>query len=172
MKKDYLVVLMISLVIFGGGYLIHLKSTNGLTSNVKEEVINNEFASNEVNKNVHFTYDNTKQLKTTNYTLQQVYDSIAEKKGQVEIQIPQELNDIYQNFYDYFEGSNLFYNVYGESYDYDEYMFIHTYSKLKNNSEMFGLYLINYTKCLIFSNVSNNERVEMTKQYCSEEPHE
>lgn len=172
MKKDYLVVLMICTIIFGGGYIVHLKSTNGLSTNFKEEVINNEFAPTETNDNDTFVYDETKRLKESSYSLQQVYDSIAAKKGQIEIQIPAELNDIYQNFYDYFDGSNLFYNVYGESYNYDEYMFVHSYSKLRNNSEMFGLYLINYTKCQIFSNVDNNSRTQMTKQYCENEPKE
>lgn len=170
MKKDFFIVLLICLVVFGSGYLIHVKSSNSLKKDVKEEVIDNKFTDDEANVSEHFTYDNNKQLKETSYSLEQVYESIKSKKGQTEISIEPQLNDIYQNFYDYFDGNNLFYNVFGESYNFDEYMFVHNYSRLKNNKDIFGMYLINYTKCQVFSNLTNDSREEDTLKYCENEP--
>ena len=60
---------MICTIIFGGGYIVHLKSTNGLSTNFKEEVINNEFAPTETNDNDTFVYDETKRLKESSYKL-------------------------------------------------------------------------------------------------------
>ena len=118
---------------------------------------------------VIFTPNPSQELKETNYSLDEVYQSIVDRKDEVTGSIEPELNDIYQNFYNYFPSTEVFKNSLGEEYNYDEYMFAINYNIVRTNKNLFGLYMATYSKCEVFSTVDNHSRDDKLSSYCTEE---
>ena len=118
---------------------------------------------------VIFTPNPNKELKETKYTIEQVYTAVSNSYYYGSGVIEPEMNDVLQNFYDYYPSNEVFKNALGEEYDYDEYMFAINYSIVRTNKNLFGIYLASYSKCDVFSSVNNHSRDDKLSSYCTEE---
>ena len=172
--QDFIAVLFICCVIAVTGFVIYNSGTTVSYSKTEEKsgVVDEEAAILDIEEEeventdtVVFTPDTNKALKPTQYSLDMVYESIRNQNGAT-VSIDSELNDIYQHFYDYFDANQSFINVLGEKYTYDEYMFVTSYSLVRNNTNMFGMYLITYSKCDVFSSLENHSRDDKLSTYC------
>lgn len=170
---DFIAVFFICCILGITGFALS-QSKNNTSYSVKQEekgIIDEEAAVLDVEEDVvyyeeiTYTPDLDKTLKTSKYNLDMVYNSIRNQKNST-VTIDGELNDIYQHFYDYFDSTNNFINSLGESYNYDEYMFVTNFSLIRNNTNMFGMYLITYSKCDVFSTLENHSRDNMLSTYC------
>ena len=171
--RDYgaIAVVLLVVVIMGVVFINSNKAaySQNNTGEVTDDAASLEPVDGEIDEKVFYTPDPNKELKDTKYSLQEVFDSIDMRMDEEIGTVEPELNDVYQNFYDYFGSGINFKNMYGEEYNYDEYMFVTTYSKVKANENLFGLYLVRNSKCDVFSSVSNHSRDNMLKSYCVEE---
>ena len=167
-KYGVLVVILLVIVITGAVFIKNNKPaySNTNVGEVSDEAASLDPVEGDIDEKVYYTPEANKELKETSYTLEEVYDSIEMRLDEEIGTVDAELNDIYQNFYDYFDADVHFKNMYAEEYNYDEYMFVINYSKVKSNDNLFGLYLVRNSKCDVFSSVYNHSRDNMLKSYC------
>ena len=169
MRNYGVVIAVLVVVVIAGAVFINSNKpaySKNNTGEISDDAASLEPTDGEIDEKVFYTPETNKVLKETYYTLDEVYESIEMRLEEEIGTVEPELNEIYQNFYDYFGYENNFKNMYGEEYNYDEYMFVINYSKVKVNENLFGLYLIRNSKCDVFSSVSNHSRDNMLKSYC------
>lgn len=171
MKRDIIVAGGITLLVFGVGIVFYEGSNQSYSikdEEIKEEVVDevNEGKLDDGALDYYFPSSNV----ATTYSIDDVYDSIYKLKDTNVKVLDVNFLDIYVNFYSYFNNDSLFYNMYGESYDYDEYNYVINNHLLKDNKDVLGLYLTTYTKCETFSMVSDTTDVLKLGDYCSNEP--
>lgn len=159
MKKDFLVVLGIVVLFFGVGYLV--VSKNGVSYSLSNEEDKNESSVDvDVEDNIDLALDEldsfTFDEKITEYSLEEVYDSIFSLKNSEIKRINSEYVDIYVNFYDYFGEENVFYNMEHESYSYDEYKFVVNNHFMRSEKDVFAMFLATYSKCQVFSSFGDS----------------
>ncbi len=173
--STYIATISLVLVVILAGY-IAITSVNETSYSKKsnEGIVDEEAAVLEPgegessDEDIHYIPNPNVELKETNYTIDEVYQAIMDQYDNPQGAISEELNDIYQNFYDYYDSSNKFKNMLGEEYDYDEYMFVKNASIVRSNKNMFGMYLITYSKCDVFSSLDNHSRDDKLSSYCVE----
>jgi hypothetical protein len=156
MKKDFLVVILIVGIVFGGGYLVHTHTNIAYSSGTsveKDKKINVADATEKVmsiNKLGDEYLEDVK--KEEEYTLEEVYNSILSKDEEAN-GVSNELVNIYNDFYKYFSYYDNFINVLDEKYTYYEYNLIKNNYNLDKN---FGLYIVHTGKCDVFKTILNS----------------
>ena len=172
MKKDIIVAGGITLLVFGVGIVFYEGSNQSYSikeedkDEVKEVIEVDEGKLDDGAEDYYFPSSNV----ATTYSIDDVYNSIYKLKDTNVKVLDVNFLDIYVDFYSYFNSDNLFYNMYGESYDYEEYSYVINNHLLKDNKDVLGLYLTTYTKCETFSMVSDTTDVLKLEDYCSNEP--
>lgn len=167
MKKDLIVAGTLFLIVLGGGILIRINQNNSYSMKQENDEMEIELYDILDNaKSLNYNLNENDEMLETNYTVEEIYQSIYKlNEGGINT-IPADLNDIYVNFYKYYTADNNFYNMYGESYDYDEYNFIKEHHIMRNDNQIFGLYITTYSKCEVFGLVDVTDRNSMLEEYC------
>lgn len=164
MKKDIIVAASLFLFVISASAVIKNMSNN--TYAITTEDVDIDWNSSIDKVNALYNEEEVEEMLSTEYTLDEIYQSIFTLNNDGINHIDSEINNIYVNFYKYFSKEEMFYNMYGESYDYDEYNYLKKHHLMKDNDEMFGLYLTTYTKCEVFGLVDTDERNENLVEYC------
>ncbi len=171
MKKDLFIAFLVFSFVIAGGYLYKFINENSYAVNFEDDNVNLdsyvEQSEDNYKKYVENKENEDNKKYETDLTIEDVYQSIYAMKDTNINTIDEKMNDIYINFYKYFDSNNLFYNMYGESYTYDEYMFLKEHHLMRNNDEIFGLYLTTYKKCEVFGLVDSDEMNNYIKYYCT-----
>ena len=156
MKKDFLVVLLIVGIVIGGGYLVHSNTNVAYSSGnsvVKDKTVNVAEATEKVISITKLGDEYVVEpIKEEDYTLQEVYDSILYKDEEAN-GVSDELVNIYNDFYKYFNYNDNFINVLDEKYTYYEYNLVRDNYNLNTN---FGLYIVRNSKCDVFKTILNS----------------
>lgn len=164
MKKDFVVVLVILFLFFGVGYWVVHKD-NGVSYSLKEE--ENSASLVEMEENIDLALEeldtfSIHEKKECPYSLEEVYASIYQLKDSTIKSINRELVSIYVHFYDYFDEEVLFYNMNQEAYNYEEYMLVTKNHVMRQEEDVFAMYLTTYDKCQVFSMLAG----DYGEKYC------
>ena len=158
MKKDFLVVILIVGIVMGGGYYVHSHTNIAYSSGNSVEKDKEVEIKSAVERALNVTNLDDSYvevpIKEEEYTIDEVYASILAKDEEAN-GVSDELLNIYNDFYKYFNYSNNFINKYNENYTYYEYNYVKNNYNLEGN---FGKYIVHNKKCDVYSNLFNDNR--------------